>query len=153
MLYWFLDFDGYHFPGVGFVIKEIAILNTFDVDKCNNYFITGPRSVSIDDYKTLDYQYQMHKLRWEFGDYEFNEAMMDIARKLRSDTVFITGNEKFKFISNLFPSPNFVEIEHMPAFKNLNDCVHEWCQVKHGNHCARRKVHELRHFIRKQIAS
>ena len=89
----FLDFEGYHFPGVSFVIKEIAILNSFDADKCYNNFITGPRSVSVYDYKTLDYQYQMHKLRWEFGDYEFNEAMMDIARKLRSDTVFIKGNE------------------------------------------------------------
>ena len=82
------------------------------------------------------------------GDYEFNEAMMDIARKLREDTVYIKGREKFEFMQRIFPSPKFIELGGVPAFKKLNVCVHERCKVKHGNHCARRKVHELQHFIR-----
>ena len=92
----FLDFEGCQFPGGGFVIKEIAILSS-DGDRYFNYFITGPKG-----YKAIQpnfqFQYGMHKLRWEFGDYEFNEALMDIARKLRCDTVFIKGREKFEYI-------------------------------------------------------
>jgi hypothetical protein len=144
---WFLDFVGYQYSGIHFVIKEIAILNT-NGDRCYNYFITGPKTVyPMEHFQTVQYQYQMHQLRWEFGDYQFNEAMMDIARKLRSDPVFIKGNEKWKFISSMFPSPTFIELKDVPAFKSLNSCVHERCEVKHGNHCARRKVYELMHFI------
>ena len=146
---WFLHFEGYQFPGGVFVIKEIAILNS-DGDRCYNYFITGPKAIRPYS-QTFQYQYGMHKLRWEFGDYEFNEAMMDIARKLRSDTVFIKGREKFEYIWRMFPRPKFVEVENVPSFKYLNNYVHERCEVRHGNHCARQKVYELRHFI-KQIA-
>ena len=86
----------------------------------------------------------------EFGDYEFYEAMMDIARKLCSDTVFIKGPEKFEFIHRMFPRPKFVELQDVPAFKNLNNCVSERCEMRHGKHCARRKVYELRHAVLQQ---
>jgi hypothetical protein len=141
---WFLDFEGYHFPNVGFIIKEIAILSG-DGDRCYNYFITGPKFYHNDKYKTYNFQFDRHRLKWEFGDYEFYEAMMDIAQKLRCDNVFIKGNEKYKFISSMFPSPTFIELAHIPAFKYLNNCMSERCNVRHGNNCARRKVYELRH--------
>ena len=141
---WFIDFEDFHFPNIGFIIKEIAILSG-DGDRCYNYFIKGPTSVSIDHCKTYNYQFDRHMLRWEFGDYEFEEAMMDIASKLKYDIVYIKGNEKFKFISSMFPCPNFIELEHISAFKYLNNCMSERCEVKHGNNCARRKVYELRH--------
>ena len=89
----------------------------------------------------------MHKLKWAFGDYAFNEAMMDIARKLKFDTVYIKGNEKFKFISSIFPTAKFIEVEYIPPFKLLNNCLQECCGVDHGTHCARRKVHELRYYM------
>jgi hypothetical protein len=145
---WFLDFEGYHFSNIGFVIKEIAILSV-DGDRCYNYFIKGPKSVSIDHCLTYNYQFDRHNLRWEWGDYEFEEAMMDISQKLRHDTVYIKGNEKYKFISSMFPSPTFVELKHIPAFKYLNNCMSERCEIRHGNNCARRKVHELRHVATK----
>ena len=142
---WFLDFVGYQFPGGGFVIKEIAILSA-DGDRCYNYFITGPKAIRPYS-QTFQYQYNMHKLRWEFGDYEFYEAMMDVARKIGDNTVFIKGREKFEYIRHMFPRPKFVELQDVPAFHHLNSCIHERCEIKHGNHCARRKVYELRHFI------
>ena len=83
---WFLDFEGYHFPNIGFIIKEIAILSA-DGDRCYNYFIKGPKSISIDKCRTYNYQFDRHKLRWEFGDYEFMETMMDVAQKLRRENV------------------------------------------------------------------
>ena len=143
-MHWFLDFVGFQFSGVGFIVKEIAILSG-DGDRCYNYFITGPKYIHIENYKTYNYQYDLHNLRWGWGDYEFSEAMMDIAKKLRCDTVYIKGFEKWKYICSLFPRPNFIELEGIPAFKHLNNSIHERCEVKHGNHCARRRVYELHH--------
>ena len=141
--HWFLDYEAYQML-CKVIIKEICILRD---GKCYNYFITGPKSLSIEDSKTFQYQYNMHRLKWLFGDYRFNEAMMDIALKLKSDAVYIKGNEKFQFLTNIFTSPNFIELEHIPAFKYLNNCFQKRCGVRHGNHCARRKVYELRHYM------
>ena len=143
-MHWFLDFVGFQFPNVGFIIKEITILSG-DGDRCYNYFITGPEYINIENYKTYNYQYDLHRLRWEFGDYEYCEAMLDIASKLRCDPVYIKGREKYNFISSQFAKPNFIELTYIPSYKLLNNCVHERCEVKHGNHCARRKAYELRH--------
>jgi hypothetical protein len=145
---WYLDFIGYQFPNMGFVVKEIAILHS-DGDRCYNYFITGPKFVKINDYMTYNYQYDLHNLRWEWGDYEFMEALEDIAKKLKRDTVYMKGAEKCAYISTLFPYATFIELENIPAFKHLNNCIHERCDVKHGNHCARRKVYELKHAVDK----
>ena len=145
---WFLNFEGYQFPEGSFVIKEIAILNS-DGGRCYNYFITSQRHILYYIAKPFSISIECIT-RWEFGDYELNEAMMDITRKLRSDTVYVKGREKFEYLRNLFPRPMFVELEDVPAFKNLNNCVHERCQIRHGNHCARRKVYELRHAVLQQ---
>lgn len=150
---WFLDFEGFHFPGRGgcgcesFIVKEIAIVNKEDKDKCFNYFITGPKGGYVCDGETFNYQLRRHQLMWEFGDYEFVEAMTDVARKLKDGTVYIKGKEKFDYISHLFPSPKFVELQGIPALKSLNSCMSERCSVRHGNRCARRKVHELLHYV------
>ena len=126
------------------IIKEICILRG---DECYNYFITGPKSLYVEDSNTLQYQYNMHRLKWLFGDFRFSEAMTDIALKLKTNDVFIKGNEKSQVMSRIFPSANFIELDHIPAFKYLNNCLQERCEVKHGNHCARRKVYELRHYM------
>ena len=143
MKHWFLDYEAYQMHDK-VIIKEICILRD---GECYNYFITGPKSFSMEDSKTFRYQYNMHRLKWLFGDYTFNEAMMDIALKLKSDDVFVKGNEKFKFLSSIFPLANFIELEHIPAFKYLNNYFQERCGIRHGNHCARRKVYELRHYM------
>lgn len=148
IMMWFLDFVGFQISKIGFIVKEITILSS-EGDRCYNYFITGPKEYPSNHYKTLYFQYNMHKLQWDFGDYEFDEAMTDIACKLRTDTVYIKGKEKFEFISSIFPRPKFIELEKVPAFKHLNNCLNERCEVKHGNHCARRKVYEIRDFITK----
>ena len=140
---WFLDFEAYQTQDK-VIIKEICILRG---EECYNYFIIGPKSHTIEDSKTLQYQYNMHRLKWLFGDYTFNEAMIDIALKLKSDNVYIKGDEKLKFINRILPSVNFIELENIPAFKNLNNCFHERCNVRHGNHCARRKAYELRYYM------
>ena len=144
---WFLDFIGYNCPGYRFIVKEIAIIDRDDEDRCYNYFITGPKAYPIWYSQTIHHQYKWHNLRWEFGDYEFNEAMMDIARKMGEDTVYIKGTEKYDFMRRRLPRPKFVELEDIPAVCYLNSCTQERCNVKHGDHCARRRVYELRHYI------
>src|SRR5271154_2996738 len=114
---WFLDFEGYHFPGLGFIIKEIAIVNNDDKDQCYNYFIRGPKNISMYDGAALNFQFKRHHLSWEFGDYEFAEAMMDVARKFKDSMVCIKGKKKFDFIRHMFPSPKFIELDGIPAFK------------------------------------
>ena len=86
---WYLDFVGFQFEGSrGFIVKEIAILSSSG-DRCYNYFITGPKQIHIKDYKTYNYQLDMHNLRWEWSDYEFDEAMWDIQSKVKCDIVYV----------------------------------------------------------------
>ena len=144
---WFLDFEGFQLPNDGFIVKEIAILSS-DGDRCYNYFIRGPKSITIDSGATYNYQYDRHKLKWEWGDYEFDEAMQDIENKIGFDTVYVKGLEKCKFISLLLPKASYIELQYVPAFKHLNNCMQERCEVKHGNNCARRKVYELMHAVK-----
>src|ERR1700721_2277428 len=146
---WFLDFVGFQFPATGFIVKEIAILNSAG-SRCYNYFITGPKPLIVDTHNIYNFQYGMHNLQWEWGDYEFDEVMQDIERKLGCDTVYVKGGEKYDFINRLLQSVTLIELEHVPAFKYLNSCMHERCEVKHGNHCARRKVYELKNALEKQ---
>src|ERR1700727_1332120 len=150
---WYLDFVGFQFEGSkGFIVKEIAILSSSG-DRCYNYFITRPKQIYIKDYKTYNYQFDMHNLRWEWGDYEFDEAMWDIQSKVKCVTVYVKGKEKRDFISGLLPGAQILELQYVPAFKHLNSCTHEKCDVKHGNHCARRKVYELKHVVDNQDLS
>ena len=143
---WYMDFVGYSCHPQGFIVKEIAILHDSG-ERCYNYFVTGPRVYPLHQSSVIQYQYNMHRLDWNWGDYEFDEAMADIARKLGEDTVYIKGTEKCKFMCKQLSKPKFMELEDIPAFHTLNNCVHERCNVRHGNHCARRKVYELMYFI------
>ena len=63
------------------------------------HFITGPKQIYIKDYKTYNYKFDMHNLSWEWGDYEFDEAMWDIQSKVKCDTVYVKGKEKKSAIS------------------------------------------------------
>ena len=143
---WYMDFVGYSCHPQGFIVKEIAILHS-NGERCYNYFVTGPKAYPSHQNSVVAYQYNMHRLDWDWGDYEFCEALTDIARKLKGDTVYIKGNEKYKFMRQQLPNAKLVELENLPAFRTLNSCLHERCEVKHGNHCARRKVYELLHYV------
>ena len=140
---WFLDFEAYRADSK-IIIKELCILKD---GTCYNYHIVGSKSLPIDNFQTYQFQYNLHRLEWGFGDYKFNDVIEDIALKLKSDTVYIKGNEKFKYMCDVLPSVNFVELENVPSFKHLNNCLHERCEVRHGNHCARRKAYELKNYM------
>ena len=146
---WFLAFEGsmrqsqqtVFFPT--YIVKEMALLHE-DGERCYNYFITGPKPTPPDF--ILDSLPQRHRLRWEFGDYEFYEALEDIESKVGTEMVFVKEGKKCKFVKSILPSIQVVPLGYVPPFTQLNDCLHKRCKVKHGNFCARRKVHEIRHY-------
>ena len=146
--HWFLDYEAYQLHERT-IIKEICILSE-DGQHCFNYFIKNPSSLpSIPYCTTTAFQFKRHQLEWNFGDYHFTEAMEDINRKLKFDIVLVKGNEKAKFISG-YLNRVVIELVNIPSFKQLKNCMTERCEVKHGNNCARRKVHELKHVFDKQ---
>jgi hypothetical protein len=144
-MYWFCDFKGYQFNTNNFIVKEISILSS-DGLQCFTYLIKSPSQLMhISDNATLRYQFNRHKLHLKCGDYNFNEAMHDIYNKTANHMIFVKGFEKTMFLNdNYFHAK---ELQSVPAFKRLTNCLSECCNYSHGIYCARRKVHELKHFI------
>src|SRR5258707_1141906 len=85
------------------------------------------------------------KIRWEDGDYLFKEAMEDIREKVEDRVVYVKGMEKVIFLKSELWVVN--DLEMIPSFKMLKSCASAWCEYKHGNNCARRKAHELKHYV------
>jgi hypothetical protein len=143
-MYWFCDFEGYQFNS-NFIVKEISILSS-DGSQCFTYLIRSPsKLIHACDNATLRYQFNRHKLHFKCGDYSFNEAMDDIHKKTAHHTIFTKGLEKTRFLKdNYFDAQ---ELQSLPPFNMLNNCMSECCNYSHGAYCARRKVHELKHFI------
>ena len=125
-LSWFLDFESYQLSAGHFIVKEIAILSD-DGSRCYNYFVRGPLLQHVSTDNTLYFQFRRHNLRWDWGDYSFDEALGDIYHKVRGCTVYVKGEEKAKFMGQELP--NVVEIDWLPPFKQLNNCNAEVCDV------------------------
>jgi hypothetical protein len=145
---WFIDFEGYHFEYLDFMVKEIAILSK-DGSQCFNYMIKYPCSMIYNpkDVPTAQFQFKRHGLSWECGDYTFIEAINDIKNKVGSDTVYVKGLEKSEYLKLLL-SPNVKCVPEHPPFRDLENCLEKQCGV-HGKHCARRKVFEICYWFEK----
>jgi len=145
MLYWLIDFEGYGCGGDDFIVKEISILNS-DGTQCFTYMVSSPNNYTyFPQDSTFRYQYERHHLAWENGDYSFSHAIGDIMAKVRGYCVFCKGLEKQRFLENYLPY--VAQLDMVPSFKQLNSCMTEWCEYRHGKFCARRKVYELKHYI------
>jgi len=144
-MFWYCDFEGYRIGTDEFIVKEIAILSS-DGLQCYNYLVKNPlKYPCFPQNETTLFQFNRHRLSWNFGDYSFNEAIDDIWRKVKVDNVYVKGLEKKQFLEqHLF---SVLELHFMPSFKDLNETLHEWCDVKHGIWCARRKVNELKRYV------
>ena len=143
-MFWYCDFEGFDIGTGEFIVKEIAILSS-DGLQCYNYHVKNPcKYPCFPQNATTLFQFYRHRLRWDFGDYNFYEAMNDIWRKVGVNLVLVKGLEKAKFLQEHLL--NVEEMEGVPAFKHLSECRNDWCDVKHGIWCARRKVHELKRY-------
>jgi hypothetical protein len=136
---WYVDFEAYQIDG-HYYVKEIAIIDRH----CYNYFIKNPRHLPyLPNNSTTYFQFTRHELPWNFGNVTFVEAIHDIRQKVKFDTIYCKGTEKTKFLKAWLPQT--IEIDWIPAFNELNNCIHETCDYEHGNNCARRKVHEMQY--------
>jgi hypothetical protein len=144
-MYWLVDFESYKALNEDYVVKEIAILSS-DGRQCYNYRIKSPRHYPCpSNNATVNYQFLRHKIHWDEGDCTFYEALADIWVHLGGSIAYVKGLEKMRFLQrHLF---RVGELHMVPSLKKLNSCISSWCTKRHGKFCARRKVHELRHYI------
>jgi hypothetical protein len=92
----------------------------------------------------------MHGLYWDQGEYSLEKAEQIIVGKVKTDEVYVKGDQKVKFFETWFPQ--VFQITNAPAIKNLKLCKHEVCGKNHqGNcdrcKCARRKCFELLPYV------
>src|SRR5271163_4527 len=145
MLFWYCDFEGFSCGGNDFIVKKISILSS-DGTQCFTYKVGSPNNyIYSPQDKTFRYQFERHHLAWEDGDYSFSHAMWDITMKVKGCVLYVKGLEKQRFLQNYFPYVS--QLDMVPSFKQLNSCTTEWCEYRHGKCCARKKVHELKHFV------
>jgi len=141
-LYWFIDLEGYKFFNENYIVKEIAILSS-DGTQCYSHTIYSPKNYSCpSNDSTFKFQYNRHRLAWDEGEHYFLDVMQDIWKKVYGHCVYVKGLQKKQFLEQyLF---NVGELHMVPSFKKLNQCILQWCEHRHGKHCARRKVYELK---------
>ena len=144
---WFMDFEAFT-TDKKFWLKELCILpcleegDVLDEDIHYNYFIKAndlkDRTVGC-----YNWQFKRHGLRYEFGDYNFNEAIRDVQLKVGNGSVLVKGKEKALFLAKYF---NVVELpETLCSFKKCRECMEKACRLGHSKtFCAKRKVYILR---------
>jgi hypothetical protein len=144
-MYWLIDFESFKFCGEEYIVKEICILNSNGTE-CYNYFVKSPSFYhSPDDNKTINFQYNRHRIPWNYGDYTFKDAIEDIWKKVGANITYVKGLEKKQFLEKFLFRVG--ELDMVPPFKKLNAMRLQWCEHRHGIWCARRKVYEIKNYI------
>ena len=145
MMYWFIDFESFKLGTDDFIVKEICILNS-EGTECYNYLVKSPKCCPYpDDNKTINYQYNRHRIPWNCGDFPFRPVINDIWLKVGSANLYVKGLEKQIFLDKwLF---RVIDLDFLPSLRHMNIRTDERCEIKHGMHCARRKVWGLKHYI------
>ena len=73
------------------------------------------------------------------------EAMSDIFLKIGYDNIYVKGCEKMRFLEKYIFQ--MFDLDFVPSIKKLPICLTDCCEIKHGLHCAMRKVHALKKYI------
>ena len=146
LTYWYLELEAYNVEGNVFV-KEIAILKG-DRTQCYTYFI-NQHSVPVPTSEEYKNQKSLLGLAWSYGQYTFDEAIAAIKEKVaEDDLVFVSDPHSSYYIKQYLPKITYQLCEI--GFKMVN-CPSENCDVKHGNQCAGRKVHEIRYADNQEL--
>lgn|ERR1700721_15037 len=141
LTYWYLEAQAYKLDG-NFFVKEIAILKG-DRTQCFTYYI---HHHSLPLPTSQEYQDQKSKLglAWTYGEHTFEEAIALIKEKVaEEDLVFISDITASYYLKQFLPKLTYQPCE---LGFDMIYCPSENCDVKHGDRCARRKVHELRYW-------
>lgn len=139
LTYWYLELEGYELDGNIFA-KEIAILKG-DRTQCWTYFI-NQHALPLPTTPEYQSQKSLLGLAWSYGDYTFEEAITKIKEKVgQTDLLFVSDPKCCQLLSQHLGGITYQPCEI--GFQMIN-CPSEICDVKHGDKCARRKVHEIR---------
>src|SRR5438552_1742482 len=142
--FWLIDFESNASDTEEYVVKEIYILNSQGTE-CYNYLVKSPKWRILLDNSTINYQYNGHRIPWNYGEFSFREVIDDIWLKVGTDTLYVKGLEKQRFLDKYFFK--VLDLNFLPSLRHMNSCTSDRCELKHGTHCARRKVCELKHYI------
>jgi len=142
LTYWYLEFEAYKLDDNVYV-KEIAILKG-DRTQCYTYHI-NLHAIPVPATTSEKYKWQKSQLAlsWSFGEYTFDEAVAKIKERIgEGDLIFISDAYSRMYLEQYFPKVTYqpCEIEF-----EMNHCPNENCDVRHGDQCARRRVHEMRY--------
>ena len=140
LTYWYLEFEAYKLDGNVFV-KEIAILKG-NRTQCWTYYI-NQHAVPLPTSPEYLWQKSLLGLAWSYGDHTFEEAIALIKEKVaEEDLVFVSDPHASHFLKQYLPKITYQPCEI--GFEMIH-CPSENCDVRHGDQCARRKVHEIRY--------
>ena len=142
-----LDFQGFKDGNNVFIVKELAIAHedgtwdTFLFKPPQDVFMTKPYERS-NRYCTRE----IHGLRWKEGDLDY-ETLGSILEERTSPVIFVKGQEKMIFLSNILPGKEIKNLEEILPTRISSlpkvdyECFHE------GPSCAVRNVLKLSNWM------
>ena len=140
LTYWYLEYEAYKLDGNVFV-KEIALLKG-NRTQCWTYYI-NQHAVPLPTAPEYLWQKSALGLAWSYGDHLFEEVITLIKEKVdEGDLVFVSDPHASHFLKQYLPKITYQPCEI--GFEMIH-CPSENCDVRHGDQCARRKVHEIRY--------
>jgi hypothetical protein len=140
LTYWYLEAEAYKLNGDVF-IKEIAILKG-DRTQCYTFHV-NQHAFSLPTSEEYTWQKSKLGLSWSYGNHTLDEAIALIKEKtVEEDLIFVSDPEISLFLKQYFPKITYQPCEI--GFQMIH-CPSENCDVRHGDQCARRKVHEIRY--------
>ena len=119
-----VDFEGFHLPNRGFLIKEFAYIDV-QTNESMCYFFKSPpiQTLKESEFKVVNWLTKhIHKINWRFGTIDFKN-FQDIVNYLdrKENTIFlIKGQEKSDYFAQ-FSKHKVINIESFgcPAFQFL----------------------------------
>lgn len=140
LTYWYLEAEGYYLDQ-NFFVKEIALLKG-DRTQCWTYYINQHANATP---TSAEYISQRNSLgiTWSYGEQTLDEVMAIIKEKIgETDLIFVSEPITSLHLKQYLPKITFQPCEI--GFQMIH-CPSENCDLRHGNQCARRRVHEIRY--------
>jgi hypothetical protein len=140
LTYWYLEAEAHILDGSVFV-KEIAILKG-DRTQCWTFHV-NQHAFPLPTSEEYSMQKSQLGLAWSYGDYTIEDAVAIIKEKTaEDDLIFVSDPQISLFLKQYFPKITYQACEIGFQMKH---CPSENCDIRHGDQCARRKVHEIRY--------
>lgn len=136
----FVDLQGFKTCGNKFLCKEFCLISPDDEDSIHHTLLKSPF-----EFKKLSTYYKhqanwltsfCHGLTFDCGDVDINDFLQATYPKLDNKTVVVKGDEKVKWLKQLFGSCGDIEcinIEELGIAVNCTCCQRASCQYHESN--------------------